>query len=177
MNKSDESKLPSLRGEFLYIPFVGAIIERTIGDKKQVLIQIREKDTDPIYSGSLEIPGGKFRAFEDIYDTLKREVREECGLEITSVEGEDHRHDFQNRDDLSSLIEPFCVTQMAKGPFIGMIFKCQANGEPVRKTNETKEARWIDLAELVDLVNNHPEKIYTAFLGPLKKYISLVQAT
>ncbi len=172
MSDPDTTKLPSLRGEFLYIPFVGAIIERNFEGKKQVLIQIREKDTDPIYSGSLEIPGGKFRAFEDVYTTLRREVREECGLEITFVEGEDRRKDYSNRDDTSSQIDPYCVTQMAKGPFIGMIFKCQATGEPVQKTNETKEARWIDFTELKDLVDSHPEKIYTAFLAPLKKFVA-----
>ena len=59
--------LPQMNGEFLYIPFVGAIIERVVGGEKQVLVQTREKKSDPKYSGSLEIPGGKFRANEDVY--------------------------------------------------------------------------------------------------------------
>lgn len=135
------------------------------------MVQVRSKSTDVVYSGSIEIPGGKFRAFEDIYETLRREAREECGLEITFIEGEDKRKDYSNRNDISTLIEPFCVTQMQNGPFAGLIFRCKAKGKPVQKTSETKEARWMDVDELKELVNNHPEKIYTAFLAPLNKYI------
>lgn len=176
MAKPEELKeLPTLRGEQLYIPFVGAIIERETGGKKQVLVQVRQKESDTQYSGSVEIPGGKFRAFEDIYTTVRREVKEESGLDITFIDGEDRRVNYPNRDDISSLIEPFCVTQMSNGPFVGLIFLCKAEGEPVQETNETKQARWMDLKELRQLVDNKPEGIYTAFLGPLKKYISFAE--
>ena len=164
-------RVPRLLGEPLYIPFVGAIIERSFKGKKQVVVQTRKKMTDPKYSGSLEIPGGKFRAFEDIYDTLAREVKEECGLEVVSVLSRDKRVAFKNRDDVSELVYPFCVTQMANGPFIGLIFICEAKGDLLLKTNETKDSRWIDFDELKEIVSNHPDKIYTAFLAPLKKYV------
>lgn len=166
-----EKQLPTLRGEPLYIPFVGAIIERINGDRKQIVVQIREKETDPVYSGAIEVPGGKFRAFEDIFETVRREVREECGLEIVSVHGEDQRIDYSNRHDISSELFPFCVTQMENGPFIGMIFLCRAEGELLQRTNETKQVQWMDVEELRVIVNEHPEKIYTAFLAPLKKYL------
>lgn len=171
----DVSKLPQIRGEFLYIPFVGAIIERDNNGTKQVLVQIRQKESDAEYSGSVEIPGGKFRAFEDIYDTVRRETKEESGLDIIIVDGEDQRKDYPNRDDVSSAIQPFCVTQMSNGPFIGLIFLCKAKGEPVQETNETKEAKWINFTELKQLVEEQPERIYTAFLAPLKKYINFVE--
>ena len=168
----DLSQLPQIRGELLYIPFVGAIIERDNNGTKQVLVQIRQKESDTQYSGSIEIPGGKFRAFEDIYETVRREAKEESGLDITIINGEDKREDFTNRDDVSSIIQPFCVTQMSNGPFIGLIFLCKAEGEPVQETNETKEAKWIDFAELKQLVEQEPQRIYTAFLAPLKRYIN-----
>ena len=158
-------------GEPLYIPFVGAIIEREADGKKQILVQIRDKKDDPIYSQSFEIPGGKFRAFEDVYETLRREVKEECGLDITAIARENERVNFQSRDHTSSLIEPFCVTQMREGPFIGLIFLCQAKGKPLQETEETKEARWMDIEKLRSIIDNTPEKIYTAFLAPLKKYL------
>ena len=100
---SNERELPSLRGEKLYIPFVGAIIERTIDGKKQILVQVREKEEDKVYSGSVEIPGGKFRAFEDIYETVRREAREESGLNVTFIEGEDRRIDYPNRENTAAL--------------------------------------------------------------------------
>lgn len=163
--------VPVLRGEELYIPFVGAIIERIHKGKKQILIQVRAKSSDKKYSECFEIPGGKLRAFEDIYDCLKREVNEECGLEITLIKDENKRLDLKNKDDTSSLIIPFCVTQMIEGPFIGLIFICQAQGEPILLTNESKNARWMDLEEVKELVHNSPEKFYTAFLGPITKYL------
>lgn len=164
--------VPVLRGERLYIPFVGAIIERTHAGKKQILLQIRTKSTDKKYSECFEIPGGKLRAFEDIDDCLKREVNEECGLEITFIANENTRLDVKNNDDTSSLIVPFCVTQMIEGPFIGLIFICRAQGEPILLTNESKNARWMDLAEVNVLVNHNPERFYTAFLAPIKKYLN-----
>lgn len=164
--------LPILKGEALYIPFIGAIIERTHEGQRQVLIQIRQKPQDD-YHDSIEIPGGKMKAFEDIYETVRREVKEETGLNITFIQGEDKRSDFQNREDTSSEIVPFCVTQMKKGPYIGIIFLCQATGEPLLKTAETKEARWISCTELLHIVTSTPEKVYTAILTPLKKYLTL----
>lgn len=171
MSRGNPPQLPILRGEPLYIPFVGAIIERTRNGKKQIVVQIRDKESDPVYSGAIEIPGGKFRAFEDVFVALRREVREECGLEITFIDGKNKRIDYPNREDISSEIIPFCVTQMQRGPFIGIIFLCTAKGKLVQKTNETKKARWINVDELRTIVNQHPERIYTAFLAPLKKYL------
>lgn len=170
---TQEKEVPTLRGEKLYIPFVGAIIERMDEGKKQVLIQIREKKSDKAYSGSIEIPGGKLQAFEDVYSTIRREVKEECGLDVLFIENEKSRIDCPNKGDASTLFEPFCVTQMQNGPFIGVIFLCRATGEPAAATDESREARWIDIEELKDIVASTPEKIYTAFLAPLKKYLKL----
>jgi hypothetical protein len=60
-----DDALPRLGGEALTIPFVGAIIERVGEDgETEILIQTREKKSDPKFSGTMEIPGGKFRAGE-----------------------------------------------------------------------------------------------------------------
>jgi 8-oxo-dGTP pyrophosphatase MutT (NUDIX family) len=165
-------RVPRLLGEPLYIPFVGAIIERENKGKKQIVVQTRKKKTDNKYSDTLEIPGGKLRAFEDVYETLRREVKEECGLTITLVKGENERISHKNRDDSSDLIKPFCVTQMKNGPFVGLIFICEAAGTLVAQKNETREPSWINVDDLRKTVEKSPEKIYTAFLTPLKEYLS-----
>lgn len=166
-----DSPVPSLRGELLYIPFVGAIIERKRNKLIEILVQIRQKDTDLRYSGSVEIPGGKFRAFEDVYETIRREIKEETGLDVTLVIDETLRHDYQNKGDRSTLITPYCVTQMENGPFIGLIFRCQVRGKMLQKTNETKNIQWMPINQLAQIVTFHPEQIYTAFLAPLIKYL------
>jgi 8-oxo-dGTP pyrophosphatase MutT (NUDIX family) len=171
---TQEKELPTLRGESLYVPFVGAIIERKPeSGQKQVLIQTRIKSSDVTHSGTFEIPGGKMRAFEDIFDTVRREVKEETGLDVTEIIGEGKRIDCSNKGDVSTLIEPFCVTQMQTGPFIGIIFLCSAVGKLAATTDETCEIRWVDVAELKRLVDQSPERFYTPFLGPLKKYLAL----
>lgn len=169
-----KNKFTNLNEEKLYIPFVGAIIERKgPSGEKEILIQIRQKESDPIYNGSIEIPGGKLKAYEDVYQAIKREVKEESGLDITFIEKENSRVDIQNRGDVSSLIEPFCVTQMKNGPFVGLIFLCKATGEPSKITDEARDIRWITISELRKIIELTPEKIYTAFLGPLRRYLNI----
>ena len=46
-----------------------------------------------------------------------------------------------------------------------------AQGEPVSLTEESKEAKWVNLDEVNNLIKNTPEQFYTAFLAPLKKYL------
>ncbi len=70
--------VPVLRGEELYVPFVGAIVERMYLGKKQILLQIRAKSSDKKYSECYEIPGGKLRAslyWNDIYLPSTRGTR------------------------------------------------------------------------------------------------------
>jgi len=173
MSNNSKSRVPTLGGEELYIPFVGAIIERTVGGKTQIVVQTRKKAHESKYNDVIEIPGGKFRAFENIYDTLKREVKEETGLNLTNIKDRDKTITHTNRQDHSEIVYPYCVTQMKEGPFIGMIFLCEAEGNLAIKTNESKDIRWADISEVKDIVKKTPESIYTAFLAPLKLYLNI----
>ena len=165
--------LPRVLGEGLYIPFVAAIIEKEERGRKYVLIQKRHKWQDQKYCGAWEIPGGKFRAFEDVFDTLRREVREECGLEITEISGEKEKVQYTNRSDESTIIKPYCVTQMKEGPFVGLVFLVKAKGKLVDRTKETREIQWIDKEDLKQMITRQPETFYTAFIGPLREYLKI----
>jgi len=57
-------------------PAVGAIIEKVSNDKRYILIQDRNKNNDDIETGMIELPAGKIREYENIFDALRREVRE-----------------------------------------------------------------------------------------------------
>ncbi|HWR24081.1 MAG TPA: NUDIX domain-containing protein [Feifaniaceae bacterium] len=52
-------------------------------------MQARWKEDAPSENGLLEIPAGKIRAFESIFDALRREIKEETGLSVTEILGED----------------------------------------------------------------------------------------
>jgi len=64
------------------IPYVGGIIERKNSEGTELLIQTRWKpNRDPLYSGTLEFPAGVLdKPFEDVFEALKREIKEETGL-------------------------------------------------------------------------------------------------
>ena len=73
------------------IPCVAAIIEKIVNNKKYILIQTRQKEDGAETNGMLEIPAGKIREYENIFRALRREVKEETGLTITKILGEDRQ--------------------------------------------------------------------------------------
>ena len=50
--------------------------------RDEKLLLVRKSGDDPNQPGLLEVPGGRMRFGEDIDDHIRREVREEVGIEI-----------------------------------------------------------------------------------------------
>lgn len=59
------------------IPAVGGIIEKNVEGTDFVLIQERWKEGNNQENGLLEIPGGKIREYENIFQCLRRDILEE----------------------------------------------------------------------------------------------------
>lgn len=97
--------------EKLAIPGVGAIIEKTIDETKYILIQERQKEDESTDNGMLEIPAGKIREYENIFQTLRREVMEETGLTITKIHGEEQTIESTIGGNRVISFTPFHVTQ------------------------------------------------------------------
>jgi SAM-dependent methyltransferase len=72
----------------LAIPYVGAIVERNHNGVKELLLQTRWKPhADPLYSGTFEFPAGVLdKPYESVYDTVAREIKEETGLTLKSIQ-------------------------------------------------------------------------------------------
>jgi 8-oxo-dGTP pyrophosphatase MutT (NUDIX family) len=117
---------------------VSAIIERLCDGEWEVLLQTRWKpEEDPKYSGLLEIPGGRMEYGEDVYTTLKREVKEECGLDIETVKP---RKDVEIRGKygtVSVAFVPFCGEQYLGSNYVGFVFVCTAKGRLAKKGSTT----------------------------------------
>lgn len=160
-------------------PVVSVIIERFKNGKKQILVMTRWKpDKDPIYSGTLEIPAGHIKAFENIYDAARREVLEETGLSVIKFKPDIKTKIHSPKNDGAFAFLPFCCQQQIKNgnPWLGFVFICEVeNKNPIPQKGETKDIKWMNYDSLKTLFNNNPEKIFTLQLGVLDYYFNYIK--
>lgn len=148
------------------IPYCGAIIEREQNGEKEILMQTRWKPhADPVYSGTLEFPAGVLdKPFEDVHDTLAREIKEEAGLTLKAIKQDQRTHTLSTgRGDQIIGFRPYCCTQQLKNgkPWIGFIFVCEVEpGEPTAQLSEAKDAKWMKASEVKAIYENSPEKLF-----------------
>ena len=123
--------------------------------------------------GLIEIPAGKIREFENIYDCLRREVFEETGLIVDHILDEDESKVFKTQDYEVLNYKPFSCAQNLDGhyPIMVHIFICSAKGELVHESNESKDLQWIDLFTLSELLENQSHRLYPMHVQTLKNYI------
>lgn len=159
--------------ETFAIPAVGAIIVKKAEDEEMILVQTRKKNNGDGMDGLLEIPAGKIREYENIFEALRREVWEETGLHITAIQGEDTSRFIDVTGNKTIAFSPYCVTQNLSGAYsiILSTFICEAEGELLEQTNETENIRWIGRRELKEIVNNSPESIFLMHVHALRKYL------
>ena len=156
------------------IPCVAAIIEKIINNEKYILIQTRQKEDGAETNGMLEVPAGKIREYENIFEALKREVKEETGLTITKILGEDRQISNLIGDNEVISYTPYCVTQNLSGAYSIILntFLCgEAEGELLTETNESQNIHWIKIEELKKILKNNPEKIFLLHINALQKYL------
>lgn len=159
--------------ETFAIPAVGAIIVKKVENEEFILVQTRKKNNGDGMDGLLEIPAGKVREYENIFDALRREVWEETGLHITTVQGEDVSQFLDIAGNRTITFSPYCVTQNLSGAYslILSTFLCEAEGELLKQTNETVNIRWMRREELKEIVDNSPERVFLMHVHALRKYL------
>ena len=157
------------------IPCVAAIIEKIVNNEKYILIQTRQKEDGAETNGMLELPAGKIREYGNIFEALRREVREETGLTITKILGEDRQ--ISNLIGSNEVISytPYCVTQNLSGAYSIILntFLCEAEGELLTETNESQNIHWMKIEELKKIFKNNPEKIFLLHINALQKYLGI----
>jgi len=154
---------------------VSVIVERERDGDTEVLLQTRWKpERDPVYSGVLEIPAGGIKAYENIYAAARREVWEETGLRVTGFYPDVHTPTYARQDDDCFAFMPFCCQQQLKGgiPRIGVVFICRVEeAEAAPKPGEAREAFWVTVEALRDIVERQPERIFTLQVPVLNYYL------
>ena len=154
-------------------PGVGGIIIKSIENTNYILIQERCKEDGGAENGLIEIPAGKIREFENIFDCLKREIWEETGLRVTEIEGENDVITVEDNGYKVINYMPFACAQNIEGdyPIMVQTFICKVQGEALEKTNETQNIRWVSLNELKELMHNKESEFYPMHIVALKKYL------
>ena len=156
---------------------VSALIERTVDGVKQVFVQKRYKpQSSPIYLNNLEIPAGGVEPYENVYDAVKREVKEETGLDIIRFIDDDSTGVLENRpNDKSMAFRPFLCQQVTETngglPWYGFVFLCEVSGKIKMQTEEAKDPKWMTLVELKNFLETHPQNVFSLQYATLKKYL------
>ncbi|BES64227.1 NUDIX domain-containing protein [Gottschalkiaceae bacterium SANA] len=154
-------------------PAAAGIIEKIEDGKRYVLLQDREKVGAEAEAGLCEIPAGKIREFENIYDCLRREIWEETGLTVTEIEGEENAFWFESHGYRVLQYTPFASTQNISEvyPIMVQTFICRAIGKLAEETNETKNLRWVEIEVLQNVLEENLDNFYPMHVMTLKKYI------
>lgn len=157
------------------IPGAGGLIEKWIDGVDYILVQERCKDDAQTESGLIEIPAGKVREYENIFDCLRREVKEETGLDITEIEGEAESQIYECNGYKVLNYIPFNCSQNIHGyyPIMVQIFICRVSGELLKSSDETKNIRWMPLSELSRNMKSDEKRFYPMHVCTLKEYLKM----
>jgi 8-oxo-dGTP diphosphatase len=160
---------------------ISAILEKIINGKIHIFVQTRWKpQVSPTYTGLLEIPAGAVEPYENIYDALYREVKEETGLIITRILDDYQSEISENRPhDKGHVFQPFMCQQSIETngglPWVGFVFRCRVTGEVSIQKEEARDPRWMTIPELEEIINSHPESIFPLQYPVLKHYKEIVK--
>lgn len=129
------------RGEEKPVATVGALIFDAAGEKA-LLVRTRK------WSNLWGIPGGKIKWGETAEEALRREIREETGLEITGIE-------FVLAQDCIRSREFYRDAHFVLLNYRGRVREAGA----VRLNDEAQEFAWLTLAEARKLALNRPTAV------------------
>jgi ADP-ribose pyrophosphatase len=154
-------------------PGVAGIIVKATGDCEYILMQERYKDDAPSENGLIEIPAGKIREYENIFDCLRREVMEETGLKVVEIEGEKEAVIYKDNGYEVLSYSPFSCAQNICGtyPIMVQTFICRVCGEEQQSSDESRNIKWMPLTELRELLMKDESRFYPMHVTTLKKYL------
>lgn len=159
--------------EVLAKPGVGGIVIKKEEGIDYILLQERYKEDGGADNGLIEIPAGKIREFENIFDCLRREILEETGLKVTEIMGEKDNVIVKENGYKVINYNPFTCSQNIEGsyPIMVQYFICKVEGQALEQTNETRNIGWVELKKLKEMLDCSEDRFYPMHVVALKKYL------
>ena len=111
--------------------FVYAIVEN--GNK---ILVIQKKSEDAFSADKWFLPGGEMKFGEDIIDSLKRNVKECCEIEI---------------DVLSPIEISVDVNEEKQEQNVAITYICEYKSGQLKKPKYSKDIKWLEPKKVVDL--------------------------
>lgn len=160
---------------------VSAILEKVENGEHYIYMQTRWKPmASPNHLGVLEIPAGGIDSYESVYDAIKREVKEETGLDIIRFVDDIQTSVLYTRPgDASFAFRPFICQQSLETngglPWVGFVFRCEVEGSITMQQSEAKDPCWVTLDELEKLLRKTPERIFSLQYATLRYYLDTIR--
>ena len=134
--------------------FILGVKAIVIHNKKVLLLQRSRNRKSGKGYGEWEFPGGKVEFGEDFHTTLRREIKEETGLEYICI---------------GKLLYAMTAVVGPNAQIVGLMYVCYANSDKVTLSDEHLDFVWAGKEQLVGLLNKTmmDELIDNAVLGLL----------
>ncbi len=145
---------------------ISIIVERQFNTETYILLQKRKKRIrEPEFYNYWELPQGKVNFGESLFETAKRELKEETNLEIENY----NLFKLENNQYYTeSFDSEFIVTIKGIINYYAICIKVNAKGIPKPNVLDT-EPTWINVKKLDTFIEN--EKIYPLNYPMIKKYV------
>lgn len=111
------------------------IVVPVIKNERDEFLICKMPDNQGVFPGQWGLPGGGIEAGEQMIDALKREVREELGITLSSITPLSFRDDIQEKQ--------FPDGHREKIYMIYLIFKCRTQDQSIHLNDEFEAFAWV----------------------------------
>ena len=106
----------------------------SIIEKDGKVLVLKRSSKDPFSADCWDLPGGVMNFGEEVVAALKREVKEECGLEIETLSPMDVSTRIDNEEQ-----------------YVAVTFICEYKSGTVKLSKDHSEFKWVDAKKVPDL--------------------------
>ena len=125
------------------------VVNAIIKNSQNKFLVIKRKD-EGIHPNKWAFPGGIIEEGEDLEQALKREIKEEVGLEVKKIIKKISEYNYQREDNSKTKGECFLI---------------ETENSDVKINNEVQDFKWVSFEEFeeLDYVKGLDEELLTAF--------------